>query len=214
MAHYFWITGTGGGIGKALAEVLLQNNQNKVVGWSRKNFIHHPNFTFVPVDLSVIEDAKKIQFEQVSDAQQLTLINNAALIGDIAPVGHKSAQKIVDLLTVNTLVPILLSEQFAKTFQNHKAQKQIMNISSGAGRHPIESMSDYCASKSALDHFSSTMSLEQNRMPFPIKVISIAPGVVDTPMQDEIRLAQPELFKDHAFFVNLKSKTPTRLLMK
>ncbi|MEC7645976.1 MAG: SDR family NAD(P)-dependent oxidoreductase, partial [Bacteroidota bacterium] len=45
------ITGTGSGIGKALAELLLKNNY-LVFGYSRTNSITHPNFTFTKIDLS------------------------------------------------------------------------------------------------------------------------------------------------------------------
>ena len=39
------ITGTGGGIGKATAELLLKKDY-LVFGYSRTNKINHPNFTF------------------------------------------------------------------------------------------------------------------------------------------------------------------------
>jgi len=204
MAHYFWITGTGGGIGRALAQVLLRDNENRVFGLSRQNSISHPNFQFLPCDLSVPESSANFNFPQLDDAQSLTLINNAALIGDIAPVGFKSSFSIQNLYQVNLIAPTILSQHFAMAYQNHPSVKIILNVSSGAGRHPIESMSDYCASKAALDHFSRTMDLEQQWAKHPIHVFSVAPGVVDTPMQDEIRAAQPNRFKDHDFFVSLK----------
>ena len=40
----------------------------------------------------------------------------------------------------------------------------------------------------------------------PVKVFSIAPGVVDTEMQDEIREVEPENFRDLDRFVQLKKE--------
>ena len=42
------ITGTGSGIGKSLAELLL-NEGYKVIGYSRTNTINHPKFQFIQI---------------------------------------------------------------------------------------------------------------------------------------------------------------------
>jgi hypothetical protein len=51
-------------------------------------------------------------------------------------------------------------------------------ISSLAGQNPITGMAAYCASKAALDHFSTCLMLEVRQR--GIKVTTIAPGSVDT----------------------------------
>ena len=55
------ITGTGSGIGKALAELLLSKNY-LVFGYSRTNQIENKNFTFTKIDLSDMEAVQKLQF--------------------------------------------------------------------------------------------------------------------------------------------------------
>ena len=78
--------------------------------------------------------------------------------------------------------------------------------SSGAGRHAIDAWGAYCASKAALDMFSETISEElKGREIKNWKIYSIAPGVVDTNMQDEIRNAKPEDFLVKKKFIDLKN---------
>ena len=53
-----YITGSSSGIGKALAELLLENN-HKVIGLSRTNTISHVNYKHVFIDLSEPEIVAK-----------------------------------------------------------------------------------------------------------------------------------------------------------
>ena len=57
--------------------------------------------------------------------------------------------------------------------QNSDAKKSIMNISSGAARHAIESWSSYCSTKAALDMYSEVIHIEQQKegRPNPVNFI-------------------------------------------
>ena len=83
------ITGTGSGIGKALAELLLSENY-LVFGYSRTNQIENKNFTFTTIDLSNLQEVQKMQFPNVDVATDVLLVNNAATIGSILPIDKKS----------------------------------------------------------------------------------------------------------------------------
>ena len=61
MKHFF-ITGTSRGIGKALAETLLENDNNEVTGISRTRSIKHPNYKHITTDLSNLSDTESIFF--------------------------------------------------------------------------------------------------------------------------------------------------------
>jgi NAD(P)-dependent dehydrogenase (short-subunit alcohol dehydrogenase family) len=65
--------------------------------------------------------------------------------------------------------------------------RRVLNISSGAGRSPIEGWSVYGASKAALDMYTKYVKAEQAQQRNPAKIASLAPGVVDTAMQAAIR---------------------------
>jgi len=205
MKNYFFITGTGKGIGKALAEILLKERQNYVYGLSRVNEIESTNFQFVKIDLSDNSAVENYTFPVLEDVQRITLINNAGVIGDIKPIGKKNNASIIETITINTITPVVLMNSFIATYQEQNIEKLILNISSGAGRHPIHSWADYCASKSAIDMLSLVVQEEQQYKENPIQIFSVAPGIIDTAMQKEIRAAEEKDFPLKQQFVDMKN---------
>ncbi|MEN8120524.1 MAG: SDR family NAD(P)-dependent oxidoreductase [Bacteroidota bacterium] len=205
--NYYYITGTSRGIGKALAILLLLEDNNYVIGLSRTNTIEHERYEHLNFDLSNLEQVENYNFIDILDAEKVVLINNAGMIGDIKNTGNIDNQFIHKTFMVNTISPAILMNNFLKAYGSLEIEKNIINISSGAGRHPIESWSSYCASKSALDMFSTVVNKEQYLInkSNPVKVFSIAPGIVDTQMQDKIREADKADFSKVDTFVNYKN---------
>jgi len=204
LTKYFFITGSSKGLGRALVNELLKDSHNKVFGLSRTNTIRHQNFTFIKIDLFDTKSLNKFSFPPIENVHQLVLINNAGTIGEIKHVGKKDSSEIFKTFQLNTIAPAILSNQFIKQYQNLKASKSILNISSGAGRHTISSWAEYCASKSALDMYSQVVDEEQAEQKHPFKLFSIAPGIIDTDMQTEIRSADKNDFAQLDYFKNLK----------
>jgi len=156
--NYFFVTGSSRGLGKAIVEDLLKNSNNKVFGLSRQNSISHYQFSFIKIDLSDSNRLNLFQFPELNSVNQLVLINNAGTIGQIKPTGKKDSEEIIKTYLLNTIAPSILSNQFIKQYQNLDSQKIILNISSGAGRHTINSWAEYCASKAALDMYSKVLA--------------------------------------------------------
>lgn len=206
--NYYFITGISRGIGKALVEELLKNQENYVIGFGRTNSLKHERFEFIEIDLTNVDLVKNYQFINIIDAESICLINNAGMLGDINVIGKTDNQSIIDVYNLNTITPALLINNFIKSYQSFEGKKVILNISSGAGRHTIDSWSAYCSSKSALDMFSKVGESEQNSQNHknPVKFLSIAPGIVDTEMQREIRAVDKTNFKDIEKFINYKKE--------
>lgn len=204
--EYYFISGTSTGIGKALCERILLKNDVKVVGLSRNVSIRHSNYNHLTIDLTDIHDVLNYNFPEISIANKIVLINNAGVLGDVGFVGNKRDEAIVNTYNINIVAPSVLMNKFIKKYKNMKSEKTIINISSGAGRHSIAAWSEYSASKSALDMFSQTIAEEQEFISENkrFNVFSIAPGVVDTPMQEQIRATNPDKFPYHKMFVNYK----------
>ena len=194
------ITGTGSGIGKALAELLLSENY-LVFGYSRTNQIENKNFTFTTIDLSNLQEVQKMQFPNVNVATDLLLVNNAATIGSILPIDKKSEREIIQEYNLNIISPTLLSRKFINAYSDNK--KLLINIGSGAANKAIASWSTYCATKSGLDMLTEVIQKEKHES---LKVFSIHPGVVNTNMQEEIRKSDADFFPIKQQFIDYYSK--------
>lgn len=137
-----------------------------------------------------------------------TLINNAGLLPTIVPLQDCPADELAQALRVGLEAPILLSGAFLRATQawvdaGWQGERKLLNISSGLGRRAMASQSPYCAAKAGLDHFSRCIALEQAQRPHGAKVVSLAPGVIATGMQVQMRAADPQRFPDRARFVDL-----------
>ena len=189
------ITGTGSGIGKALAQLLLSENY-LVFGYSRTNQIENKNFTFTKIDLSNIEEVQKLRFPDIDLASDLLLVNNAATIGSILPIHKKKNEEILREYNLNIISPTLLSRKFINNYAN---KRLLINISSGAANNPIPSWSTYCATKSGLDMLTKVIHKEKHEN---LKIFSIHPGVVNTNMQEEIRKSDANFFPIKQQFID------------
>ncbi len=194
------ITGTGSGIGKALAELLLSENY-LIFGYSRTNQIENKNFTFTKIDLSDMEAVQKLQFPNVNVASDVLLVNNAATIGSILPIDKKTNEEILREYNLNIISPTLLSRKFINNYSDNK--KLLINIGSGAANKAIASWSTYCATKSGLDMLTEVIQKEKHES---LKVFSIHPGVVNTNMQEEIRKSDADFFPIKQQFIDYYSK--------
>ncbi len=205
--NYYYITGTGKGIGKALALHLLEDKENYVVGLSRNNAIKHERFEFIRVDLNHFDELNMFQFIDIRDADKIVLINNAGMIGQINHVGSIDNVSIYNTFMVNSIAPAILMNNFIKAYRNYSLEKIVLTISSGAGRHAIESWAAYCASKAAIDMFSLVADEEQKILSagYPFKIFSVAPGIVDTQMQTQIRNTDKSNFSSVDKFIDYKN---------
>jgi NAD(P)-dependent dehydrogenase (short-subunit alcohol dehydrogenase family) len=136
----------------------------------------------------------------------VTLINNAGLLPPIASLGDIPARDLSDALRVDLEAPMLLAGAFLRATALWTAQRRILNISSGLGRRAMASQAAYCAAKAGMDHFSRCVALEEAAHPNGAKICSLAPGVIDTDMQVQLRTPDSTHFPDVNNFIGLKDK--------
>tara|TARA_B100000809_G_scaffold92076_1_gene90573 strand:- start:7830 stop:8552 length:723 start_codon:yes stop_codon:yes gene_type:complete len=194
--NYYIITGSSKGLGKSLLDLLLKDESNVVYGLARTSSIEHKQYKHTNVDLSKMEEVLKFQFPQILRADKIVLINNAANLGDVKHVGGIDNQKIIDAYNLNLITPVILANNFISEYSELKCEKIILNISSGAGRKPIDGWNVYCSTKAGLDMFSRVLKDEVTIDSSKIKVLSLAPGIIDTEMQSEVRRSEEMNFSN------------------
>ena len=202
--NYYFITGSSKGLGKALTELLLNDEENVVYGISRTNDINHQQFKHIQIDLTDLDAVKQFHFPELKDATAITLINNAGIVGDINYLGNLDCDKIISTYNLNLITPTLLINQFTKTY-NNKLSKLVINISSGAGRNAIDGWSVYCATKAGLDMLSLVFKEEIQNKNLNINILSLSPGIIDTGMQEDIRRADESNFSNIERFIAYKN---------
>ena len=189
-----YITGASKGLGKALAKAYLENG-DVVHGLSRTNSIESPGYTHHEIDLTEISTCEQFTFDLHPDAVACILINNAGTLGEVKHIGSWTAKEMQSVFELNVMAPILLTQQFFKAKSDQTKMKYVLHIGSGAGEKPTDGWMQYCASKSALHMASRVMEEElklANANNFAQRVLS--PGIIDTPMQAEIRKADKQHF--------------------
>ena len=80
----------------------------------------------------------------------------------------------------------------------------LVNISSGAALRGRAGWAAYCAGKAAVDRITESVQLEEEDA--GLRAHAVAPGVVDTDMQVQIRATPPDVFPDVEQFHDLKRR--------
>jgi NAD(P)-dependent dehydrogenase (short-subunit alcohol dehydrogenase family) len=141
-----------------------------------------------------------------ADFASVTLVNNAGLIPRIAPLAEIPAADAAEALRVDLEAPMLLAGAFLRATAHWPCPRKVLNISSGLGRRAMASQAIYCAAKAGMDHFSRCVALEEAGRSNGARICSLAPGVIDTDMQVQLRGADPGRFPDIGNFVGMKQK--------
>jgi NAD(P)-dependent dehydrogenase (short-subunit alcohol dehydrogenase family) len=143
--------------------------------------------------------------QEVARLASATLINNAGIIPRITPLSQADAQDLAHALRVGLEAPMQLSAAFLGSTEGWGIPRKVLNISSGLGRRAMASQAGYCAAKAGMDHFTRCLALDEALKPQGARVCSLAPGVIDTDMQVQLRGAQAADFPDQGNFRQLKA---------
>lgn len=134
----------------------------------------------------------------------VTLINNAGVVSKLAPLSAVSAADLSNALRVGLEAALLLSSAFLRASEGWTGPRKLLLISSGLGRRAMAGSASYCAAKAGMDHLARAVALEEAGKPNGARVVSLAPGIIDTDMQSHLRGADPALFPEHGKFVQFK----------
>ena len=172
------ITGTSSGVGATIAYDYIEKGWN-VIGLARsESLFNYSNYKHYQVDISNLDMVYKA-FEQIADTKIDILVNNAAIF-TMKSFSQTSFDEIGDMVDIN-LKGAMYVTKFA--LKNMEQGSRIFFINSVAGLEELENQSVYCASKHGLTGFAGVLGQELRQR--GIKVTSIHPGGIDTPLWNE-----------------------------
>ncbi|HWL74954.1 MAG TPA: SDR family NAD(P)-dependent oxidoreductase [Burkholderiaceae bacterium] len=210
------LTGASRGLGAAMAEQLLQRGSALLTMSRRRNQSLDAKAaeTNTPLEQWEIDladgvaAAKRLEAWLASQPpfSSATLINNAALAGKPGPIDDSDAIALAAVLRVGLEAPMLLTRAFLRATRGWSVPRKVLNISSGAGKKPLAGTAAYCAVKAGLDHFSRVVALDEALGQNRAMIVSLAPGVIDTDMQTELRESDPRGFPDQPRFAAMKDQ--------
>lgn len=176
----FIISGTNSGIGKACAEILLDNAATVVGVDIKQSTINHEKYVHYLLD---VRDEQKIT--AVVDTVDSTygridgLASCAGIYSSSKPFYEIDSDEWNRVIATNLTGVFLLSKYTAQKMIKYKAGK-IVNISCIRSRIFRPQMADYAASKGGVVALTSAMALDLSV--HNIQVNSVAPGFTDTGM--------------------------------
>jgi len=204
--HCAVITGASRGIGAALAEHFASHGM--ALGLcSRSEPAMAPGDRVLARRLDITdEDGVEAFAAEVAERfGQIDLwVNNAGVLDPIGPLRDVAAADFRDHIDTNLTGVFLGSRTFARHLRARQGEGVLINVSSGAAWSAYEGWGAYCAGKAGLERLTEVIAAEEAEA--GLRAYAIAPGVVDTAMQERVRACQPEEFPDVARFLQLKAE--------
>ncbi len=184
------ITGSSSGIGKAAALTLAQPETSlHLLGRNEERLqevvqaVEEAGGEAVIHQVDLAEDT---QLEEVaatlSGLGSIDVLIHSAGAVSLAPVAETSAEDLDLQYRVNLRAPYLLTQKLLPSLQ--QARGQIVFINSGAGLNAKANWSSYAVSKHGLRALADSLRAEVK--PDGVRVVSIYPGRVASPMQKRV----------------------------
>jgi glucose 1-dehydrogenase len=199
------VTGSSKGIGKAIALAFAKSREYQgIVVNSRKQAEAQQvsdeikkslscNSIAIEADMSKESDCIRLIEEAVKYYRRIDVLVNNAGIQQELPFEETSTEIWRKIIDVDLTAPFVCSREAVKYMINQKNPKGgcIINISSVHQEIPKPFYIAYAAAKAGIKMITKTMALELAR--YDIRVNAVAPGAIETDMNQELKEDQVEL---------------------
>lgn len=118
--------------------------------------------------------------------ERITVVQSAGTLTPIGFAGEVDTDAYTRNVLVNSAAPQVLGHLALAALAGSDARRELVLISSGAATNPRAGWSSYGAAKAAADQWVRAVGAEQADRG-GVRVLAVAPGVVATGMQAEIR---------------------------
>jgi NAD(P)-dependent dehydrogenase (short-subunit alcohol dehydrogenase family) len=199
-AEVVLITGAASGIGRATALVFAEAGMSVVLadinadgGTETEKLVRDRGgeAVFMTADVAVEDDARTLVRTAVDTFGGLDYaVNNAGIDGDLLPLADQSAagwQRVIDVNLSGVFyglkhqIPALIA----------RGGGSVVNISSTAGVRGYPGLSPYSAAKHGVNGLTKSAAIEYGSS--GVRINSICPGAISTPMLLEYLESVPEM---------------------
>jgi len=187
------VTGAGRGIGRAIALAFAREGANVVVVSRTLSEVENTAAQVLAlgrralalrVDVSRMEEVENMVKSTLRDFGRIdVLVNNAGILGPVGPLIENDVEHWIETVKVNLTGTFLCCKAVLPIMIKQGGGK-IINLSGGGAAYPRPRFSAYATSKAAVVRLTETLAEELKE--FNVQVNAIAPGAINTRIQEEI----------------------------
>lgn len=196
MGNLVVITGASSGLGLAIARQVPF--QARMVDISRSGPPPTSGIEHIRANLSEVDNWSAVaqairDIVSAERPERSAFIHAAATLSPMGFAGEVDDEPYAANIVLNSAAGQFLGHVYLSSVAGHGGEHDLVMISSGAATSPYQGWSSYGAGKAALNHWVRHAGAEQKSRG-GVRVSAIAPGVIDTAMQTEIREMPEEDF--------------------
>lgn len=196
MARTVFITGASSGIGRALSSELAARGDDLFLTARRADVLEqargeilaaHPQrrIEIRELDVTDIDDVANALREAEQKLGRIDIVVANAGVGNSGRVGAGNVERARTIIETNLVGAIATVDAAVALFKRQGGEGQIVGIGSVAGVRGFPGSSSYSASKAGLETYLDAVRAET--LSEPITVTTIAPGYVDTPINNDMK---------------------------
>lgn len=199
-----WISGASNGIGAALAATVPWDDA-RIIGISRSQpagGVEHLEADLAdPSSWEKVGESFRIELSAF-DGDRVVFVQAAGTLEPMGFAGEVDDAGYAANVLLNSAAPQVLGHLFLAAARDVEADRAMVFLTSGAARSVYPGWASYGAGKAATDQWTRNAGAEQAERG-GVRVVSIAPGTVDTDMQAVIRKTPEDDFPNRQKFVDL-----------
>lgn len=182
------VTGGSAGIGRAMLHTAPPHTRRICVSRSDPDLAGVEHW---PVDLADPDAWSSLGTALAGwvadeDWDRITVVHAAGTLEPIGYMGEVDTAALTTNVLLDAASPLVLGHLALAALRGIDARRELVLLSSGAARSSYPGWATYSAAKAAVDRWVATVGEEQGDRG-GVTVLSVAPGVVATAMQERIR---------------------------
>lgn len=206
MARLLYITGASSGIGQALALHAYQQGWNLALvarrgeviqQWAQEHQLDPQRYCIYPADVAQTDSivAAGLACLEQQGVPDVVIANAGISIGIDTSV-RRDIDRLAELLAVNNVGLAATFHPFVRPMRSRR-QGRLVGIASVAGIRGLPGHGGYCASKAGVIAYCESLRGELRNS--GVRVVTLSPGYVDTPLTRQNRYRMPFMISPEEF---------------